>query len=312
MQKWLIYSTVSMLIWAGWSLLSPIASSELPGATVQILSSVGLAPVALWLLFSKNLRRGAHLGKGIVLAVMTGFLAGAGNIMVYSALDHGGPVSMVFPISSLAPVVPIVLAPVLFRERIRGVQWFGIAVALAAIVLLNTTAGSPATVQSLSLFSTWMVYALLSLVIFGITYLPQKGATYFISDELSTVAFAVGFVLLDIVLLLVDQSLTWSIPVKAGAVSIAIGVLMGVGSLTLFMAYRHGKASIVTPYVQLFPVISVLAAIPLYNERLDLWRGIGVVAAIGAGVVLSLEQQEPAPATEAPQVSNASVGPFES
>ncbi len=302
MPKWLLYSTLSMLNWAAWSLLSPIASADLSGAMIQILSSAGLVPVALLLLFSRTLRQGANLRKGLALALATGFLAGTGNILTYNALAHGGPVSVVFPISSLAPLVPVLAAPLLFKERIRGVQAGGIAVALIAIVLLNTTPSSEATGESLSFFTTWMVYALLALLIYGITYLPQKGATYFISDELSTVAFAVGFIVLDVVLVLSDPSLTWTIPVRAGAVSIFIGVLMGLGALTLFMAYRHGKASIVTPYVQLFPVLTVLLGVPLFHERIDWLRGSGIVLALGAGVVLSLDKDDPSLASQgAPQ-----------
>jgi drug/metabolite transporter (DMT)-like permease len=74
--------------------------------------------------------------------------------------------------------------------------------------------------------------------------------------------------------------------------------LIGVGSLALFSAYRHGKASIVTPYVQLFPVISVLIGVPLYDERIDLWRGLGIIAAIGSGIVLSMEREPPPPLHE--------------
>ncbi len=298
MPKWLIYATLSMLNWALWSLLSPIASADLSAAMIQILSSAGLVPVALLLLFSKNLRQGANLRKGLALALATGVLAGTGNLMVYNALAHGGPVSVVFPISSLAPLVPVLAAPVLFKERIRGVQIGGVAVALIAIDLLNTAPSSEATGQSRSWFTTWMVYTLLSLLIFGITFLPQKGATYFISDELSAVAFAVGFIVLDVVLVFSDSTLTWKIPVRAGAVSIVIGVLMGLGSLTLFMAYRHGKASIVTPYVQLFPVITVLLGVPLFHERIDWFRGIGIVGALGAGVVLSLDRDDPSLASQ--------------
>ncbi len=66
---------------------------------------------------------------------------------------------------------------------------------------------------------------------------------------------------------------------------------MGAGSLTLFAAYRHGKVSIVTPFSQLFPVITVLVAVPVYHETIDLLRRIGIVAALGAGVILSVEKR---------------------
>ncbi len=252
MPKWLVYSTVSMLVWAIWSLLSPLASQDLSGSMVQMLSSAGLVPFALLLLFSKNLKKYNHLGKAF-----------------------------------------------LFKERIRGLQVFGVVVALVAILLLNTTSSTSHSVASPGFFSKWMLYTVLALVIFGITFLTQKGATYFISEELCTIVFAAGFLLLDVILIFTDRSLTWTIPAKAGWVSVFIGFLMGAGSLTLFIAYRYGKASIVTPFSQLFPIITVLVAVPLYHEHIDLLRGIGIVAALGAGIILSIEKTESMAASEA-------------
>jgi drug/metabolite transporter (DMT)-like permease len=297
--KWLFYSTVSMLIWAVWSLLSPLASQDLSGSMVQMLSSAGLVPFALLLLFSKNLKKYTHLGKGVLLALATGVTAGLGNVMLYNALGSNGPASLVFPIISMAPLIPVLSAPFLFKERIRRLQAFGVVVALVAILLLNTTSSTSLPVASPGLFSGWMLYTLLALVIFGITFLTQKGATYFISDELSTVVFTVGFLLLDVILLFTDRSLTWTIPARAGWVSVFIGLLMGAGALTLFTAYRYGKASIVTPFSQLFPIITVLVAVPVYHEHIDSLRGIGIVAALLAGIILSLEKTEPMAASEA-------------
>jgi drug/metabolite transporter (DMT)-like permease len=297
--KWLIYSTVSMLIWAIWSLLSPLASQDLSGSMVQMLSSAGLVPFAVLLLFSKNLKKYNHLGKGVLLALATGVTAGLGNVMLYNALGSNGPASLVFPIISMAPLIPVLAAPFLFREKIHGLQAFGVVVALVAILLLNTTSSRSTSVAAPEFFSKWMLYTVLALVIFGITFLTQKGATYFISEELCTIVFAAGFLLLDVILIFMDRSLTWTIPAKAGWVSVFIGFLMGAGSLTLFIAYRHGKASIVTPFSQLFPIITVLVAVPLYHEHIDLLRGMGIVAALLAGVILSFEKTESMATSEA-------------
>ena len=188
MPKWFVYATISMLIWAAWSLLSTLVSRDIPGAMIQIVSTAGLVPVAVALLFSRNLRKFNHLRKGLVLASSTGLMAGMGNVLLYDALGHNGPASLVFPIISLAPLVPVIAAPFLFKERIRGIQVLGIAVALIAIVLLNATP-SWQHEGGFAIGSTWMMYTLASLVLFGLTFLTQKGATYFISEELSTVAF---------------------------------------------------------------------------------------------------------------------------
>lgn len=307
MPKWFIYSTVSLFIWAAWSLLSPIASRDLSGSMIQILSSAGLVPCALVLLFSKNLRKGADLRKGFLLALATGITGGWGNVLLYDALANNGPVSLVFPIVSISPIVPVLAAPFLFKEKIRGIQAIGICIALIAIVLLNTApASAPRADQSL--FSKWMLYTLLSMLIFGITFLTQKGASYFISEELSTVAFSMGFIVLDVVLVMTDRSLNWDVPARAGWVSLFIGVLMGVGALTLFAAYRYGKASIVTPYSQLFPVITVILASKLYNEPIDLLRGIGIFAALAAGVILSIEKADPVATAYDPATTTAQPG----
>jgi drug/metabolite transporter (DMT)-like permease len=300
MPKWLIYSSISMLIWAMWSLLSPVASRDLSGSMIQVLSSVGLIPCALLLLFSKSLRTYTHLGRGLGLALATGLMAGLGNVMLYNALNSGGPASLVFPITSMAPLIPVLLAPILFKEKIRGLQMFGIGVALIAILLLNTTPATSLNPAAFDFFSKWMLYALLALFIFGVTFLTQKGATYFISDELSTVAFTIGFLLLDPILLLTSRPHRWAIPVLAGWVSVSIGFLMGIGSLTLFAAYRYGKASIVTPFSQLFPIITVLVAVPVYHEPLDWIRAIGIVGALAAGIILSVEKTSP---TSVPQLA---------
>jgi drug/metabolite transporter (DMT)-like permease len=137
-----------------------------------------------------------------------------------------------------------------------------------------------------------MLYTILCLLVFGITFLTQKGATYYISDELSIVAYTVGFVLADIPLLWMEHFPVTRVFGLSGAMSLLIGALMGIGSLTLFAAYRYGKASVVTPYSQLFPIITVLAGVPLYGEQIDVVRAIGILAALAAGVILTFERQE--------------------
>ncbi len=305
MPKWFLYCTISLVMWAAWSLLSPLAAKDLPGPTIQIISSIGLLPVALAMFLSPNIWRATNYKKGVLLAAATGVLGGTGNVFLYEALSHGGPASYVFPISSMCPLIPVLAAPFLFGERLRPVQMLGIGIALVAIVLLNTTPAASTGGVAAPLISSWMIYTLLALLVFGITFLTQKSATYYISDELSTIGFACGFLLLDVYLLLEGTGVVWPVPSRAGYISLLIGMTMGLGALTLFAAYRRGKASIISPYSQLFPVITVLVAVPVYNEKLDLLRGVGVIAALASGVLLSMEKAEPETAV-APTAISAS------
>jgi drug/metabolite transporter (DMT)-like permease len=160
--------------------------------------------------------------------------------MLYDALGLEGPISLVFPIVGLAPLIAVLAAPFLFKERIRRTQALGIAMALVAIVLLNINPPAPSSTGSASFFSRWMLYTLMATVIFGIAFIAQKGATYFISDELSTIAYTIGFLVLDFQLFLTDHSLTWKIPARAGWVSVLIGILMGAGTLLCLLLTDMG------------------------------------------------------------------------
>jgi uncharacterized membrane protein len=66
-------------------------------------------------------------------------------------------------------------------------------------------------------------------------------------------------------------------------------VLIGVGGLALFAAYRDGKASIVTALYALYPALTVALAVPLFRESLDLRKGIAIATSLLAALALSYE-----------------------
>ncbi|MCI0423208.1 MAG: EamA family transporter, partial [Acidobacteria bacterium] len=82
----------------------------------------------------------------------------------------------------------------------------------------------------------------------------------------------------------------------AWALCLAVGVCFGLGTLFLFAAYpAGGKVSIVSTLGSLYPAITVVFAVPLFGERVTLLKGIGIVLALAAGVVLSRDSSAPAP-----------------
>lgn len=135
----------------------------------------------------------------------------------------------------------------------------------------------------------WMIYALVALAFWGISGVTQKLATESISVELSMIWFSAAFLPITAVILLV-ASLDWSISANGWFFAILGGVLNGLGVLTSFAAYRNGgKASIVTPLVALFPVVTVALAVPILHEQVTPREGWGIVLAIAAALALSYE-----------------------
>jgi drug/metabolite transporter (DMT)-like permease len=94
-----------------------------------------VVPVALALAFMPRLRLP---GSGRVWLLLVGVgLADAGATLLYGAASTRGLLSVVAVLSSLYPIVIVVLARVLLAERLARPQLAGVAVALAGVALIS-------------------------------------------------------------------------------------------------------------------------------------------------------------------------------
>jgi transporter family protein len=138
MPAWLAYSLLTILLWGAWGAVSKVVSSGTDANTNQIYFTVGLLPLMLLLLpVARRDPSGPQRRAGITWAFVTGILGGAGNIAFFRALGSGGKVSIVAPATALFPIVTVILAVTLLRERISKQQIAGFALALVAIYLLS-------------------------------------------------------------------------------------------------------------------------------------------------------------------------------
>ena len=201
MHRWLIYSLITIVLFGFWGFVSTVVTRDVAPLTVQVLSTIGLLPVALVLAFSKNLYKGSNFGKGILFATATGVLGGGGNIAMYKALQLGGEGSAVVPLTGMYPLVTVALATFLLKERLNRIQTAGFGLALAAIYLFSPRESLGAAANWRSLFSAWMVYSLTALVLFGLSSICMKFATHHISDELSTIFYTLGYILIAAVII---------------------------------------------------------------------------------------------------------------
>jgi transporter family protein len=134
---WLWLSLLTILLWGAWGLQSKIIAEKISPWMNQVLFPIGLLPPFVWMLVSKNLRKGAHLPKGSIYAFITGILGGTGNIAFLAAMSTGGKAAIVVPWVGLAPLVTVILARFTLQESITRVQMAGLALALVAIYLLS-------------------------------------------------------------------------------------------------------------------------------------------------------------------------------
>jgi bacterial/archaeal transporter family protein len=133
---WFWYSIICVLCWGGWALLSKLGSREIPPQTMQFLFTVGTLPVCLALLIG---RRG-KLEKsvpGISYGILNGILSGVGGLTLFAAYHTNGNTSLITVATALYPMITVLLAISILRERFRPIQALGLVFAAVAIVIFS-------------------------------------------------------------------------------------------------------------------------------------------------------------------------------
>lgn len=134
--RWFWYSIVCVLCWGAWALLSKLGSTEIPPETMQFLFTIGTLPVCLGVLIQRRfkLEKSPH---GITYAVSNGILAGIGGLALFAAYHTGSNTSLVTAATALYPMVTVLLALIILRERFKAIQVVGLAFAAVAIVIFS-------------------------------------------------------------------------------------------------------------------------------------------------------------------------------
>ena len=139
MPRWLVFSVLTIGCWGAWGAVSKLASNDVDANTNQLLFTLGLLPLIAIAVRSPSLSVGVGEVRraGLGWAFLTGVLGGTGNIAFFRALVVGGQASVVVPVTALFPLVTVILALAVLRERLGLLQKIGLALALIAIYLIS-------------------------------------------------------------------------------------------------------------------------------------------------------------------------------
>jgi drug/metabolite transporter (DMT)-like permease len=244
-----------------------------------------MMPVLFALGLQLQERRGArdtgHL-RGVLLAVAGGFLSCLGNIPYFHVLGSGAKAATVVPVTALYPLVTILLAVPLLKERLNRTQVVGVALSILAIYLFNVQ-------QEEGLISVWLLLALIPVVLWGIAGLLQKISTNHIPGTSSAFWFLSAFLPVG-AFIVYRQPLPESVSWQTWLFAAGLGFTLALGNFAVLIAYAsNGKASIITPLVGMYPLVSIPIAICLLGERIGLRETFGVVCALASVTLLSLE-----------------------
>lgn len=263
--------------WGTGDFFGGLASRRAHVLTVLVVSqAVGLVGVAAWALASGD----APPGIGDMLPAAGAGAAGAAGL---AALYRGmavGAMGIVAPISAVSPAVPLGV-DLLRGDAPAGIQWAGIATALAGVVLLAREPGGSARGAGLAAGVSLALVAALGFGLFvvGLDAASDGGATWaVVVARTSSTVLALCAVLVVSAPVRPPRSL---LPALA-----AVGLFDTTANALVAVATTYGSAGIVAVLSALYPLTTIVLARVFLAERLDRHRRVGgVLALAGAALV---------------------------
>lgn len=285
---WLVFAVVTTSFWGVWgALIEMPEKAGFPatlGYSVWALTMIPPALVALRIINWKL----EYDWRSILLGSAIGFLGAGGQLILFQAL-RSGPAYLVFPFISLSPVVTILLAYWILKERTGTRGWFGIVIALVAIPLLSYQEPGASAGRGY----LWIIFSLLVFLAWGIQAFIMRFANETMKAEsIFFYMMLTGIVLIPIALVMTDfsQPVNWGF--RGPYLAAMIQILNSIGALCLVYAFRFGKAIIVSPMTNaLAPVLTVIISLAIYAVIPHPVIITGMVMAVIAAFLMAMEEE---------------------
>jgi drug/metabolite transporter (DMT)-like permease len=291
MPRWLLHSILTVVLWGIWGFI-PKKLGDISPEQSQLLSILGLLPVMGVLAGRRQRLVGARRKRGILVALAAGLVACAGNLFFYRLMHAGPGAATVVPLTSLYPLLTVVLAVLVLKEKLLAIHVAGIGLALVSIYFFNAGREESAS-------ASWLALASLPILCWGVAALLQKLCTNDISAELSTLGFLAALVVGSLGLLALAP-MSWRLAPATWGWGIALGLSLGLGNLTLLAAFAAGgQAAIVSPLTGLYSMVTVILAVGFLEEKVTPreWAAIAIagLAIVALAWTTSAAGAEPAP-----------------
>jgi drug/metabolite transporter (DMT)-like permease len=290
---WLGYTIVAAFNWGVWGVLTKLISNDISPFVTHFMFTTGL--LFTLPLVVRNCKISEASIKGISLGIFGGILAALGNVSVYESFKLGGQAAVVIPFTNLYPLVTIIIALFVFKEKLYRINGIGILIVVPAIILLSGQ--SQIFTDPVHFFQTiglrvWLLFAFLSLLLFGFFSASQKLISSYLSTCWSYLSFVISSVLVSICFIALGL-IDFHFSQKIFLIGSTAGFLDGLGVLAIYLAYKaRGKASKVSSVAStLQQVFTIILALIFLKERIYLTALTGIILAIFGSFLLSWEKK---------------------
>jgi transporter family protein len=125
-------------MWGLWAFFGKLAlEKRMPPTSVFLAETVVSALIAIFLLLTIVQRQESQpiYSTINVYGILSGVALAVGLLFYYFALQ-GAKVAVVVPLTATYPIVAVLLAYALLRERPRPLQWIGVILVVGGVALL--------------------------------------------------------------------------------------------------------------------------------------------------------------------------------
>jgi drug/metabolite transporter (DMT)-like permease len=269
---WLVYTILAAFCWGIWGVLTKFISIDVsPFITHLMVTICALFTLPLVIRSCKieEVRIKAISG-GIGASILVVLV----NVSIYQSFKMGGQAAMVIPFTNLYPMVTIIIALLIFKEKLNWINYLGILIIMPAILLLSGQSqifNDPVHIFQTTGLKVWFLFAFLSLLLFGLFSALQKVISRYLLTVWSYLSFVISSVLVS-VCFIVFGLIDCNFPQKTLWFGSAAGFLDGLGVLDIYSASRaKGKASKVSSIGgTLQQVFTFVLALIFLKERIYL------------------------------------------
>jgi drug/metabolite transporter (DMT)-like permease len=289
MNSWLVHALGTVLLWGIWGAIIGLPTQRgVPETMSYVVWSLTMIPVAVIALRwgGQPLLRDR---KSVALGLSIGLLGAGGQLVLFKAVQAGPPY-LIFPIISLSPAITIAMSFALLRERTGRLGVLGIALALLSLPLFDYRTTGEATG-----YGAWLTMALLVMAAWGgQAYIIKLANATMDSASIFFYMMLGGLLVVPLALFMTDFSQPINYSFDGVGLAALIQSLNAIGALTLVLAFRYGKAIIVSPLVNAgAPLLTAMISLALTGIAPGPLKIAGIALALAAALLLAVQSEEP-------------------
>jgi len=134
--------------------------------------------------------------------------------------------------------------------------------------------------------NSWVIFAILAMIVWGFWGFFPKLATNYISPRSVLVYEVIGAIIVGVAVLFL---INFKPEVNAKGITFAIltGIAGTLGALFFIFAVSRGETSVVVTTTALYPLVTIILAFLILKEPITTKQGVGMIFAFAAMMLLS-------------------------